>query len=177
MTALFVFLSIVVLIWAEITVFGLIGSVVGVLLTIIGVFVTAAIGLRLFRHFGKNTLRRMAEVSAMGKPPVAEVADGIAIMMAAVLLLIPGYVTDAAGLVFFIPGLRVILVVGVLGGMLSRISASHFAAAGRSGGFGKGFGESFPPGENPFHHPEDDQHLSENDPADVTIEGEFERKD
>ena len=154
------------LLWAEITVFGLIGSAVGVLVTIVGVFITAAIGLRLFRHFGRNTMRRMAEASAAGKPPVTEVADGIAIMIAAVLLLIPGYVTDAIGLIFFIPVLRIMLVVFVLGSLISRIPTRHFSFTAAS------------PGSQTYgRDASDDPAVSEQDASKVTIEGEFERKD
>lgn len=162
MTGLIIFGGIVLLLWAEITVFGLVGSAIGVLLTIIGVFVTAAIGVRLFRHFGRGTLRRMAEAGAAGKPPVVEVADGVAILIAAMLLLIPGYVTDGLGLLFFIPGLRVMLVVVVLGSLLNRLSARHFAFTAAAG---------TPPGTDQ-ENPAPDQ-----DAAKVTIEGEFERKD
>ena len=69
MTGLILFGAIVLLLWAEITVFGLIGSAVGALVTIVGIFITAAVGIRLFRHFGRGTMRRMAEASAAGKPP------------------------------------------------------------------------------------------------------------
>ena len=154
------------LLWAEITVFGLIGSAVGVLVTIVGVFITAAIGLRLFRHFGRNTMRRMAEASAAGKPPVTEVADGIAIMIAAMLLLIPGYVTDAIGLIFFIPVLRIMLVVFVLGSLISRIPTRHFS-----------FTATSPGSQTNGRDASDDPAVSEQDASKVTIEGEFERKD
>ena len=173
MTGLISLAVIVALIIAEITVFGLIGSAIGALLTIIGVFVTAAVGLRLFRHFGRGTLRRMAEASQAGRAPVAEVADGIAIMVAAFLLLIPGYVTDMLGVIFFIPGLRVFLVVVVLGSVLSRLSTRHFATAAHTG---------FDPSNNPFHDMNADPSVSQDDQmkkdaSNVTIEGEFERKD
>ena len=166
MTGLLTLCVIVLLIWAEIETFGLIGSAVGALLTIIGVFITAAVGLRLFRHLGRATLRRMAEVSAAGKPPVVEVADGVAILIAAGLLLIPGYVTDMLGLVFFIPGLRVFLVVVILGKVLHRVSSRHFTASA-GGGFRDVHSEaSASQGRS-----------SEKNASDMTIEGEFERKD
>lgn len=154
----------ILLLWVEITVFALVGDAVGVLLTIIGVFVTAAIGIRLFRHFGRGTLRRMAEAGAAGKPPVVEVADGIAIMIAAGLLLIPGYVSDALGLVFFIPGLRVMLVVVVLGSILNRLSAHQFAFTGAAAA-------------QPHQQTRQEHDNADYDDAKITIEGEFERKD
>lgn len=166
MTGLILFGAIVLLLWAEITVFGLIGSAVGALVTIVGIFITAAVGIRLFRHFGRGTMRRMAEASAAGKPPVTEVADGIAIMIAAGLLLIPGYVTDAIGLIFFIPVLRIMLVVFVLGSLISRIPARHFSFTAAS------------PGSRTYDQdPSPDPAASEQDASKVTIEGEFERKD
>jgi UPF0716 protein FxsA len=158
-TGLIVLGIVILLLSAEIAVFALVGDAIGVLLTIIGVFVTAAIGIRLFRHLGQGTLRRMAEASEQGKAPVVEVADGIAIMIAAGLLLIPGYVTDAGGLIFFIPKLRVLLVVVVLGSLLNRLSASHFAFTAAT------------------HHAESAQSAEEQDATKITIEGEFERKD
>ena len=165
MTGLIIFAAIVLLLWAEITVFGLIGGAVGVLVTIVGVFITAAIGIRLFRHFGRGTMRRMAEANAAGKPPVTEVADGIAIMIAAALLLVPGYVTDAIGLIFFIPVLRIMIVVFVLGSLINRIPTSfQFTAAS--------------PGSRTYDQdPSHDPAVSEQDASKVTIEGEFERKD
>ena len=166
MTGLIIFAAIVLLLWAEITVFGLIGGAVGVLATIVGVFITAAIGIRLFRHFGRGTMRRMAEANAAGKPPVTEVADGIAIMIAATLLLVPGYVTDAIGLIFFIPVLRIMIVVFVLGSLINRIPTRHFSFTATS------------PGSRAYDlDPSHDPAVSEQDASKITIEGEFERKD
>ena len=54
------------LIWLEIVVFGLVGHQIGIGLTIIGVFVTAAIGIRLFRTSGASTLQRMATSVSQG---------------------------------------------------------------------------------------------------------------
>ena len=101
-------------IWIEVVTFGIVGSAIGALLTIIGVFVTAVIGMRLFRVAGASTLKRMAGAVSQGKAPITEIADGAAIIMAAGLLLIPGYATDALGLILFIPGIRTVLMVALL---------------------------------------------------------------
>lgn len=124
----------VAVISVEIMVFGLVGDAIGILLTIIGVFATAAIGLRLFRREGRATLSRIAEAAQRGQPPVLEMADGAAILLAAGLLLIPGYFTDLLGLVLFIPGLRSGLALLVLSALFRLLSKQAFVF--RSSGHG-----------------------------------------
>lgn len=162
------------LIWLEVIVFGLVGREIGVVLTIIGVFVTAAIGLRLFRLSGLNTMKRMAEATAKGQAPVLEVADGVAIIIAAGLLLIPGYATDAAGLMMFIPGLRSALVVGLF------VVISKFAPTLKTG-------SRFQFSHHDFQHPHQgngpadpkapDETSLDDGASDVTIEGQYKRED
>ena len=69
MLGLITFALFIGVIWLEIIVFGLVGDAIGVLLTIIGVFVTAAIGIRLFRASGRATMARMQESVKAGRPP------------------------------------------------------------------------------------------------------------
>ena len=126
MLGLIIFALMIGVIWLEIKVFGIIGDEIGVLLTIIGVFVTAALGLRLLRSSGRATMQRMAQSVQAGRPPILDVADGVAILAGAGLLLIPGYATDAMGLILFIPGLRTVLVIALYG--LLRPFASRFSS-------------------------------------------------
>ena len=173
MFGLFAFAAVIGLIWLEIVVFGLIGHKIGVLLTIIGVFVTAAIGLRLFRISGRATMKRMAESVAQGRAPLLDVADGAAIMMAAFFLLIPGYATDALGIVLFIPGLRTMLVIGLFGIfkiVMPKMPNFKYAGFTQS--------RSAPPHSDDhgttsnLNNPSPDTNAS-----DVTIEGDYKRED
>ena len=182
MLGLITFALFIGVIWLEIIVFGLVGDAIGVLLTIIGVFVTAAIGIRLFRVSGRATMARMQESVKAGRSPVLDVADGMAILFAAFLLLIPGYATDALGLILFIPGLRPILILGLyfllkslVQKMYSR-SSFQFNQSGFSKGFSGGFSStSQPSGADP--HFNDQRHLHDDDPSATIIEGDYERKD
>lgn len=178
MFGLITFALFIGVIWLEIIVFGLVGDAIGVLLTIIGVFVTAAIGIRLFRASGRATLARMQESVKAGRPPVLDVADGMAILFAAFLLLIPGYATDALGLILFIPGLRPVLIMGLyflLKPLVQKMySRSSFQF--NQSGFTSGFKSTDHP-----HHPDpqfnDQRHLHDDDPSATIIEGDYERKD
>lgn len=154
------------LVWLEITVFGLVGGQIGVLLTIIGVFFTAAIGIRLLRISGRATMERIRDSIAQGRAPLLDVADGAAIMFAAGLLLIPGYATDALGIILFVPGLRTVIAIGLFYLLLKVMpKLSGFKTAG--GGFTQaGFTQTRTSATK----------TSAND-ADVTIEGDYKRKD
>ncbi len=178
MPGLITFALFIGVIWLEIVVFGIVGDAIGVLLTIIGVFVTAAIGIRLFRASGRATMARMQESVKAGRPPVLDVADGMAILLAAGLLLIPGYATDALGLILFIPGLRPVLILGLyfiikpFVQKMAQRSSFQFNQSGFSGGFTSQDGSPHP--DQTFH---DHHHLHDDDPSATIIEGDYERKD
>lgn len=178
MPGLITFALFIGVIWLEIVVFGIVGDAIGVLLTIIGVFVTAAIGIRLFRASGRATMARMQESVKAGRPPVLDVADGMAILLAAGLLLIPGYATDALGLILFIPGLRPVLILGLyfiikpLVQKMAQRSSFQFNQSGFSSGFTSQDGSPHPDQTSHDHH-----HLHDDDPSATIIEGDYERKD
>lgn len=182
MLGLITFALFIGVIWLEIIVFGLVGDAIGVLLTIIGVFVTAAIGIRLLRASGRATMARMQESVKAGRPPVLDVADGMAILFAAFLLLIPGYATDALGLILFIPGLRPVLILGLyflLKPLVQKMyskSSFQFNQSGFSSGFQGGFQSADQP-HHPDPHFNDQRHLHDDDPSATIIEGDYERKD
>lgn len=90
----------------EIAGFVIVGSQIGVLWTIVLVLASSVAGASLLRYQGFGVIRRMqAEVQA-GRDPGREIAHGAMILLAAVLLLIPGFVTDIFGLLLFIPAVR-----------------------------------------------------------------------
>jgi len=94
--------------WIEISAFIVIGSEVGVVLTILGVFVTAMIGISLLKSQGRAVMDSLRTDMAQGRPPVKSVADSIGLLCGAILMLLPGYVTDAIGLAMFLPGIRTV---------------------------------------------------------------------
>jgi len=171
MAGLVSFGILIIMIWAEIIAFGVVGDAIGVLPTIIGVFVTAAIGVRLFRHAGRATLQRMAENARAGTPPVVEVADGGAIILAAVLLLIPGYVTDLFGFILFIPGIRTGLAIMLFSLITRLVPKRNFTFTGA------GFQRYDYRDENEPTRPHTPPRSVGEGESSVTIEGEYQRKD
>jgi UPF0716 protein FxsA len=90
----------------EIAVFVIVGSKIGVLWTIALVVLAAVAGSVLLRIQGFGVLNRIRSEMDAGRNPGRELANGAMIMLAGILLLIPGFVTDIIGLLLFIPLIR-----------------------------------------------------------------------
>ena len=93
----------------EIAVFILIGGQIGVISTLGMILVTAILGSILLRIQGFATLTRIQEQSRNGTIPGKELVSGVMIMIAGVLLLTPGFVTDSIGFLLFFPPFRQLL--------------------------------------------------------------------
>ncbi len=90
----------------EIAAFIKIGEAIGVLPTLLGCVVTAIIGAALVRHQGFGVIAKAQGSIARGEMPVDQLGDGVFILIAGILLMTPGYVTDAMGFLLLIPPLR-----------------------------------------------------------------------
>lgn len=80
-----------------------IGSHIGGLTTVALVFLTAAVGLAFARDQSLSTVTRLREGTL---PADAAVLDGPLLLLAALCLLIPGFITDAIGALLLVPPLR-----------------------------------------------------------------------
>ena len=74
--------------------------------TVAIVVLTALIGLLLARAEGRHTMGRIRQKLAAGDPPTDELLDGGLLLIAGALMLTPGLVTDAIGLVLVLPPTR-----------------------------------------------------------------------
>jgi UPF0716 protein FxsA len=90
----------------EIAVFILVGQQIGLGWTLILILVTAIIGAYLMRQQGFGVLAQIREDVNAGRVPAQAMAHGVLILMAGLLLLTPGFVTDALGFLLFIPAVR-----------------------------------------------------------------------
>lgn len=83
-----------------------VGSEIGAAATIALIILTAVLGTLLFRIQGLATLQRLRGHIDRGETPAVEVVSGFGLLFAGLLLLIPGFATDALGFLLFIPPLR-----------------------------------------------------------------------
>ena len=80
-----------------------IGSQIGAMNTIILIFTTAIIGVYYAKYEGLNTLKSGFAQISRNETPAYEVISGAAIAFAALLLIIPGFVTDTLGFLLILP--------------------------------------------------------------------------
>ncbi len=80
-----------------------IGSQVGAITTIFLIFTTAIIGMYYAKYEGLNTLKSGFAQLSKNETPAYEVISGAAIAFAALLLIIPGFVTDILGFLLIFP--------------------------------------------------------------------------
>ena len=83
-----------------------IGSIFGVLTAITLVILTGFLGAFMARMQGLQTLFRIQESLREGRMPSGELLDGLLIVIAGVVLLTPGFLTDSAGFLLLIPTTR-----------------------------------------------------------------------
>ena len=92
---------------AEIIIFLEIGNILGLGPTIGITLLTAIIGVVQLKLQGSATLYKVMECLNQGRFPIDEAFDGCCLILASVLLLTPGFITDCAGILLFAPLLRV----------------------------------------------------------------------
>ena len=83
-----------------------VGQNIGALSTIAAIFLTAIIGIYYARIEGLNTSRSGIYNLYKNKSPIFEMISGASIAFAALLLMIPGFVTDFFGFLLLIPFTR-----------------------------------------------------------------------
>ena len=83
-----------------------IGQNIGALSTIGLIFLTAVIGIYFAKLEGLNTLRSGINNLYKNKIPIYEMMSGASIAFAALLLIIPGFITDFLGFLLLIPFTR-----------------------------------------------------------------------
>ncbi len=100
------FIAFAVLPVLEIYVLIHVGSAIGALNTIVLVLVTAFAGAWLARAEGMQTMLRVRESMNRGIMPTSELVDAAIILAAGLVLLTPGFITDALGLLLLFPPTR-----------------------------------------------------------------------
>ena len=91
-----------------------VGGIIGALPTVLLVVLTAVAGAALARFQGLATLQRLQATMARGETPAIEMFEGVLLLIGALLLLTPGFITDGLGFICLIPITRRALAFGAL---------------------------------------------------------------
>lgn len=154
-----------------------VSDVIGGFATIALVIVTAIIGAKCVKQQGLGAYTNVQQQMAQGQLPGEHIFTGLCVIIAGVLLMTPGIMTDVLGFLLLTPAVRRSLSKALLA------QASVKVQSGFGGGFGAGFGQNTQQ-HNPFEQQtsrpfEDAQprQPERNVDGSNTFEGEYKRKD
>jgi UPF0716 protein FxsA len=148
---LILFLTFLAFPFLEIAVMIKVGQILGFWLTLGLLMGAAALGIFVIRREGMSMVSRMVDAASQGRMPVAGILDTYAAIVAGCLLIVPGFISDAIGLLLLVPPIRQYLLAAMLPGLAI---------------FGM---------RKARHSPQPEQKRSSKDP--IIIEGTFERLD
>lgn len=139
-----------------------VGGAIGAFWTVILVVLTAIIGVSLLRIQGMSTLAKAQRNMAQGQIPAMEMMEGIALAVAGVLLITPGFITDSIGFLCLIPASRQAII-----RYLMTKATVHTGFSADSGGFQEDQYQQKPRSKSDTKPPKMGQ----------TLEGEYRRED
>lgn len=99
-------LALVLLPFAEVAALVLVGRAIGFWWTLGLLVGLTVVGVLLVRHETSRTYRSLQDALHSGKMPANEVTDAILVMIGGFLLILPGFVSDAVGLLLVLPFTR-----------------------------------------------------------------------
>ncbi|WP_019276797.1 FxsA family protein [Vibrio coralliilyticus] len=155
---MFIFVPII-----EIGLFISVGGYLGLWPTIALVLITAFVGASLVRSQGLQTLMSVQNRLQQGELPAQQILEGVMLAVSGVLLLTPGFMTDALGMLVLLPAPRAAMAKYLMSKMTVQSVGGGF-----QGGFGSGNFQQGPFDHDPFNQQPKDGN---------TFEGEYERKD
>lgn len=155
---MFIFVPII-----EIGLFISVGGYLGLWPAIALVLITAFVGASLVRSQGLQTLMSVQNRLQQGELPAQQILEGVMLAVSGVLLLTPGFMTDALGMLVLLPAPRAAMAKYLMSKMTVQSVGGGF-----QGGFGSGNFQQGPFDQDPFNQQPKDGN---------TFEGEYERKD
>ena len=95
--------------FAELYVLIQVGHVIGVLNTLGLLLLVSIVGAWLAKREGIGVIRRMQAALNAGRVPGTEILDGFLILLAAALMLTPGFLTDIVAIFLLLPPVRALV--------------------------------------------------------------------
>lgn len=92
------FLAFVAIVFAEIATFIVVGKWLGVFPTLVVIILTSVLGVYLVKKHGTKSLQNIQKSIAQGQAPGVALIEAFMMFVGAVLLIIPGFLSDIIGL-------------------------------------------------------------------------------
>lgn len=144
------------LVYIESVIFVHVASEIGVLMTLVLVVLTSCLGISLVKNQGTKNIGLIQQKIAAGESPAEEMIKSVALVLAGILLIIPGFFTDFLGLLLLLPPVQKLMVMR----LMPHIKFYRPGQPGQQSGFGNFVkpdnhqGNTF---EGEFQHKQDDR--------------------
>jgi len=113
-----------------------VGSVIGgVFPTLLVIFITGTLGATLARREGLMVWQKIQGALRAGQMPATELVDGLLILIAGIVLLTPGFLTDFCGFMLLIPMVRGVFRVILINKFKHSVKINVSSAVGRNSFF------------------------------------------
>ncbi len=86
-----------------------IGSRIGALNTIFIIVLTGILGASMMRQQGFTIIRNIQRDLSQGRMPTGELINGALVLVGGIVLLTPGFFTDAVGFILLVPATRALI--------------------------------------------------------------------
>lgn len=113
----------------EIALFVTVGGWLGLWLTLAIVIGSAVGGVMVIRWQGGHAVERLRAASQMRRDPLGQMAGNALVLLGGTLLILPGFLTDTAGLLLLVPQVRGL----VIRGLSARVQGHAGRTDGRAG--------------------------------------------
>ena len=148
-----------------------VGGMTGAFNMVLWVFVSALIGIAAVRSQKQYSLEQIRSDLAQGRGPQGSIREGLLLFLGGLMLILPGLITDAAGLLLLLPPVRR-LIADKIGAYAARhpftgTGNSRFIFFSNSSGFPGGFDSRT---QGPAYMPENDENHDDSPRQAVIIE-------
>jgi UPF0716 protein FxsA len=106
---------------AEVVVYVLVASWIGLGATILATLATSALGWALLARQGTRALAELRERARTRQPAGRELGDAGLVAVGGLLMVVPGFLTDLVGLLCLLPGTRGLVRVGLVRMLFARL--------------------------------------------------------
>ena len=134
---------------------------IGALNMVAWVFASALIGIWAVQTQGQSIMNRVMSEVSQGRVPQEDMTNGLLLFIAGVLLILPGLITDAVGILLLIPFTRRLFMI-----VLNRYLTTRAGQAGQGNGSSRIF---FYTSSTGFGAPEQPSHTPDAGPRQATV--------
>ena len=113
--------GLVLLMFAEIAMFIFIGTKIGLLPTLLLIAMTSFVGMFIVKKVGLQSFQKIQQDVVIGNAPGAALIEGALFVIGAILLLVPGFISDILAVLLIVPATRKLFLTPIFGLLRKRM--------------------------------------------------------